>query len=118
MFLQLAFSTRLLLFLTVFLVLDVYIFFGLKSFFKNPYKKKIFYFLFFGALILSYFGLLHMYFYFRETINNTLIANLLRGFFFSFFVFKLVMVLFLSFNDAARISNYIFELIRNFFLTP
>ncbi|MDO9260589.1 MAG: metallophosphoesterase, partial [Flavobacteriaceae bacterium] len=97
-------------------MLDVYIFFGLQHFFKKSNHKKVFYFLFFGALILSYIGLLHMYFYFRETINNTLITNLLRGFFFSFFVFKLVMVIFLAFNDAGRISKIIFEMIRNFFV--
>ncbi|MDP2088552.1 MAG: metallophosphoesterase [Flavobacteriaceae bacterium] len=106
-----------LLFIAVILVLDVYTFFGLKWLFKNSKKKKLFYLLFFGAVILSYIGLLNMYFYFRETINNTLISNLLRGFFFSFFAFKLLMVIFLVFNDLLRIVSLIFDVILNFFNT-
>lgn len=115
MFLQLSLSTRILLFITVLLVLDVYTYFGLKNLFKNSKKKKIFYILFFGAVILSYIGLLHMYFYFKVTINNTLITNLLRGFTFSFFVFKLGMFVFLAFNDFLRISRFIMDTFLNFF---
>lgn len=117
MFLQLAISTRLLLFITVFLVLDIYIFFGLKRFFEKSLAKNLFYFLFFGALILSYIGLLHMFLYFRETINNTLITNLLRGFFFSFFVFKSILFIFLMFDDIGRFFRLIIEHTLNFIKT-
>lgn len=96
-------SARMLLFITVFLALDVYSFIGIKSLFKKSAYLKLFYFLFFSAVIISYIGLLNTALYFRETINNSLISNLLRGFSFSFFIFKLLFVVFLLLNDIERI---------------
>lgn len=104
-------SARMLLFIAVLLALDVYSFVGIKSVFKKSSFLKLYYFLFFSALIISYIGFLNMALYFRETINSTSISNLLRGFFFSFFIFKILFVIFLILNDIERILNFSFHFI-------
>ncbi|MCM2301652.1 MAG: metallophosphoesterase [Flavobacteriaceae bacterium] len=104
-----------LLFIAVLLALDVYSFIGIKSVFKKSSFLKLYYFLFFSALIISYLGFLNMALYFRETINSTSIANLLRGFFFSFFIFKILFVIFLILNDIERILNFSFHFITKIF---
>ncbi|MDH3381263.1 MAG: metallophosphoesterase [Flavobacteriaceae bacterium] len=104
-------SARMLLFIAVLLALDVYSFIGIKSVFKKSSFLKLYYFLFFSALIISYLGFLNMVLYFRETINSTSISNLLRGFFFSFFIFKILFVIFLILNDIERILNFSFHFI-------
>lgn len=105
-----------LLFIAVLLALDVYAFHGIKSIIKKSAQLKLFYFLFFSAFILSYFGLFNMIFYFRETINSTEISNLFRGFFFSFFIFKLLLVIFLFLNDIYRILDLTFNFLSKFFI--
>ncbi|MDP3352419.1 MAG: metallophosphoesterase, partial [Flavobacteriaceae bacterium] len=55
-------------------------------------------------------------FYFRETINSTEISNLLRGFFFSFLIFKLLIIIFLFLNDIERILHLTYSfLVKIFF---
>jgi predicted MPP superfamily phosphohydrolase len=108
-------SARMLLFIAVLLALDVYTFFGIKSLIKKSIQLKLFYFIFFSAIIISYLGFFNMLFYFRETINNTEISNLLRGFFFSFLIFKILIVIFLFLNDVERILHLISNLIIKLF---
>lgn len=108
-------SARMLLFIAVLLALDVYSFIGIKSVFKKSSFLKLYYFLFFSALIISYLGFLNMALFFRETINSTSISNLLRGFFFSFFIFKILFVIFLILNDIERILNFSFHFITKIF---
>ena len=114
MILLMSISARMLLFIAVLLALDVYTFHGIKSLIKKSAQLKLFYFLFLSAFILSYFGLFNMIFYFRETINSTEISNLFRGFFFSFFIFKLLLVIFLFLNDIYRILDLTFNFLSKF----
>lgn len=92
-------------------MLDFYAYIGIKSIVKKSIYRKLYYFLFFTAVIISYIGLLNMVLYFRETINNTEISNLLRGFFFSFFIFKLLIVIFLFLNDIIRFFHLSYSFI-------
>lgn len=105
-------SARLVLFLTIFLALDIYTYFGLKSLFNKLKYKKFYIYLYFFVVIVSYLGLLNMFLYFRETINSTLISNLLRGFTFSFFIFKLLFILFILLADIERILVTVFRFIK------
>lgn len=105
-------SARLVLFLTIFLALDIYTYFGLKSIFNHSKFKKLFLYLFIFAIFLSYLGLLNIFLYFRETINSTPISNLLRGFTFSFFIFKLLFILFVLIAELERIILTIFQFFK------
>lgn len=109
-------SVRMLLFIAVILALDVYSYIGIKSLFKKSPFLKLFYLLFFSALIISYIGLLNMVLYFRETINSTPISNLLKGFFFSFFIFKILLVIFLFLNDVHRFLDLTFSYLIKIFV--
>ncbi|MDP3353124.1 MAG: hypothetical protein Q8S44_05225, partial [Flavobacteriaceae bacterium] len=55
-------SARMLLFIAVILALDIYTFFGIKSLIKKSALLKLYYFIFFSAVILSYLGLFNMIF--------------------------------------------------------
>lgn len=109
-------SARMLLLLTTFLALDVYTFFGIRSLFKNSKYLKLYYFLFFSSVLLSYLGLINMMLYFRDTINSTELSNLLRGFTFSFFIFKLLVVIFLVINDLERFLHLLYDVVLKFFV--
>lgn len=111
----LSFSARIVLFLTIFLALDFYTYYGLKSIFKESKFKRFYSLFFLAAVVLSYAGLLNMFLYFRITVNNTLIANLLRGFTFSFFIFKLFFIIFVLIADFERFITLIVKLLKKLF---
>lgn len=99
---------RVLEFLGVFLIVDIYLFFGIKAVFaKNKYALYILltYLVF---TLISYGGIYAMFKYFQERpINATLGRNLLVGFSFSLIVFKLLALVFFLFDDVIRILQYI-----------
>lgn len=107
--------TRLLIFIGVLLSLDVYLFFGLRSVFAKS-KFQLYVLLVYSVLaIVSYIGVYVMIQYFQErTLNATLSRNLLIGLSFSFIIFKLLLFVFLVFDDVVRIINYCFQLFSKF----
>ncbi|WP_139959094.1 metallophosphoesterase [Flavicella sediminum] len=104
--------TRLLVIIGVLVVLDTYLFFGLRSVFaKNKFQVSVLV----GYAILavvSYIGFYIMIQYFQErALNATLSRNLWIGVAFSFIIFKLLFFVFLVFDDVIRVVNYLFQLV-------
>lgn len=107
---------RLIVFLVIFVLIDGYVFFGL----KNSLQKNNFQFLllvFYGvAAILCYGSIYAMSVNFTERpVATSFTYNLLIGFGFSFFVFKLLLLLFLVFDDVLRIVSYVYNSIIRLF---
>ena len=109
-------NLRVIIFLVLFILIDGYVFFGLKnSLQKNTFQLIIL--VFYGiAAILCYCSVYALTLNFTERpISVSPIYNLLIGFGFSFFVFKLLLLLFLLFDDVLRIANYIYNSIIRLF---
>lgn len=97
-----------------FIGVDVYAYFALNKT-THKYKfKKVFRVVFFIAVAMGYVGLYLLYFNFKnKPLNSSLIPNLLIGFFFSFFAFKLVLIVFFLLEDITRILTILYAVFRN-----
>lgn len=96
--------------------MDVYVFFALRRSINKSKFKKVYRFLYFFSVFLSYIGLYFLYINFTEKpLEASFIPNLFIGFFFSFFVFKLLFILFILFEDIVRLFTLIFTALRKLF---
>ena len=94
--------------------MDVYVYFALRKSIHKHKLKNIFKISYFVAVIISYIGLFFLYTNFsQKPLNATLIPNLFVGFFFSFFVFKLLLIIFFLVEDIFRILKILFLFFRN-----
>ncbi len=97
-----------------FVLMDVYVYSALhKSINKSKFKNllRVSYLI---AMIVGYIGLYLMYLNFtNKPLQGDLLKNLFIGFFFSFFVFKLFLVLFFLIEDIFRILRFIGLVFRN-----
>ena len=102
--------------LLFFVLVDVYVYFAYrKSVEKHKYRKVI-NTLYYLSVITGYIGLYFLYSNFKEKpLNATLIPNLFMGFFFSFFVFKLILIVFFLFEDITRFLTIIYLGIKKLF---
>lgn len=100
-----------------FVGIDVYVYLALhKSIYRHK-LKRIFNFAYFLSVTLGYIGLYLMYSNFTEKpLQGSLISNLFIGFFFSFFVFKILLTVFFLLEDLIRISGILILTGRNLFL--
>jgi len=65
-----------------------------------------------------YIGLTYLFLYFsKKPLHSGVFKNLLIGFFFAFFVFKLLFSIFLAFDDIVRIFIYFTKFTLNLFTT-
>ncbi len=106
------------LFMAVFIAVDTYVFFAIKNTLKSNKYKKIYLMAYALGALLSYVGIYHMYGKYQEKpLNADLWSNLLVGYFFSFFAFRLVLMLIFLLEDIVRlltfVVNYIKKLIRH-----
>jgi uncharacterized protein len=104
------------IFLILFILIDGYVFFGLKNSLQTN-SFQFFILVFYGiAAVLCYIATYALTVNFIERpITASPFYNFLIGFGFSFFVFKLLLLLFLVFDDALRIANYIYNSIIHLF---
>ncbi len=100
--------------LIVLLAMDAYVYFALrKSIQKSRWKAylNVAYIIF---TVLSYIGFYYLYFYFTvKPLQVELAPNLAIGFFFSFVVVKILLVLFFLFEDVFRFLEHIFFILRS-----
>jgi len=97
--------------------MDAYVYVALRKSIKKSKYRVIYTLLFFLAVILSYIGFYFLYLNFNsKPLKATLISNLVIGFFFSFFVFKLFLIVFFLVEDIVRIIRILFGTIRNLIL--
>jgi len=102
--------------LLFFVLVDLYVYFAYrKSFEKHKYKKAI-NTLYYLSVITGYLGLYFLYSNFKEKpLNASLIPNLFIGFFFSFFVFKLILIVFFLLEDIIRFLTIIYLGLKKLF---
>ena len=101
--------------IVVLLGMDLYVFKALQKSINKHKWKKIFYIVYFISVVFGYIGLYFLYNNFMlKPLQATLIPNLFVGFFFSFFVFKLVLILFFLLEDIVRIIKLILFVTLNF----
>ncbi len=100
----------------VFLLMDVYVYFALRKSINKSKHQNIYKYLYFFSVFLSYVGLYFLYTNFTEKpLEASVIPNLFIGFFFSFFVFKLLFIVFILFEDIIRFIEFLFSALRHFF---
>ncbi len=100
--------------LIVFLAMDVYVYLALKKSIQESKYKVYFNLAYFVSVVVAYVGFYYLYFYFTsKPLNVSLIPNLLIGYFFSFFVFKILLLAFFLFEDIIRILTLLPQAFRN-----
>lgn len=100
----------------IFLLMDVYVYFALRKSINKSKHQNTYKYLYFFSVFLSYVGLYFLYNNFTEQpLEASVIPNLFIGFFFSFFVFKLLFIVFILFEDAIRFIEFLFSALRHFF---
>ena len=99
-----------------FIGIDVYVYYALRKGLQSHRYKKTLDYLYLLCVVMAYIGLYFLYSNFQEKpLNATLIPNLFIGFFFSFFVFKLVLIVFFLFEDILRFMTIIYLGLKNLF---
>lgn len=100
--------------LIVFIIMDIYVYLALRKSIRDSKYKPYWNIAYFGSVILSYIGFYYLNFYFTsKPLNVTLLPNLFIGYFFSFLIFKLLLIVFFLFEDVFRIFELLIKFIRN-----
>ena len=98
------------------LLMDVYVYFALRRSINKSKFSKGYKYLYFFSVFLAYIGFYFLYINFTEKpLEASIIPNLFIGFFFSFFVFKLLFIVFILFEDLLRILELFFAFMVNQF---
>jgi len=110
---------RILIFVAILLVLDVYILFSFKNYFESNNIKLTFKSFYGISTIISYacFVVILININNRPT-QGTLLINLWFGYTFAFIVLKLGLFLTMAFDDVIRIVEFFGKYILSFFSTP
>lgn len=109
-------SLNLTLTILFFIGIDVYAYVALRKGIQGNRYKRTLNLLYFLCVVMAYIGLYFLYSNFQEKpLNATLIPNLFIGFFFSFFVFKLILILFFLFEDIFRFLTLIYLGLKHLF---
>ena len=109
-------SLNFMLTILFFIVVDVYVYFAYRKSIENHKYRKAINTIYYLSVITGYIGLYFLYSNFKEKpLNATLIPNLFIGFFFSFFVFKLILIVFFLLEDILRFLTIIFTSNRTYY---
>jgi len=109
-------SINIFLAIAVLLGMDLYVFFVLRKSISSPSRKRIFYAVYSISVVIAYIGLYFLYTNFViKPLQASLIPNLFVGFFFSFFVFKLLLIAFFLVEDIVRMAKFLFFVVLNIF---
>lgn len=109
---------RILIFVTILLVLDIYIYSSFKNYFNSNSIKLAFKWFYAISMLISYacFALIILKFDERPT-QGTLTMNLWFGYTFAFIVLKIGMLITVAIDDIIRIFEYLTKMIWSAFLT-
>ena len=107
-------SVNLFVVLSVLLAMDIYVFFALQKSI-NQHKTRLWLrILYVTGAIIAYIGFYYLYTYFSiKPLHPEFVPNLFIGFFFSFFVFKLLMIVFFLGEDLFRFLSLSYEFAKN-----
>ena len=102
--------------LIVFIIMDVYVYFALRKGIRDSKYKPYWNIAYFASVVLAYVGFYYLYFYFTsKPLKVSLAPNLFIGYFFSFMVFKLLLIVFFLFEDVFRVFELLITFVRNVF---
>ena len=102
--------------LIVFIAMDAYIYLALRKSIQKSKYKVYFNIAYFASIVIAYVGFYYLYFYFTaKPLNVSLIPNLFIGYFFSFFAFKMLLMVFFLLEDIIRILTLMSQVFRNLF---
>ena len=102
--------------LIVFILMDVYVYMALRKSIRSSKYKPYLTMAYVGSVVIAYIGFYYLYFYFTsKPLNVSLVPNLFIGYFFSFMVFKLMLIVFFLLEDIFRVFELLFRFIRNLF---
>ena len=109
-------SINIFLAIAALLGMDLYVFFVLRKSISSPSGRRIFYAVYSISVVIAYIGLYFLYTNFLiKPLQASLIPNLFVGFFFSFFVFKLLLITFFLVEDIVRMAKFLFLVVLNIF---
>ncbi|MDA8596166.1 metallophosphoesterase [Flavobacteriaceae bacterium] len=109
-------TQRILTLIVIFLVLDLYVWFGTRNSFSNTNWAMAYKIFYISSAVLGYIGLSVLFIVFRDrSISPTFTQNVLMGFSFAFFVFKLVAGIFLIIDDVVRLMQYVYNFAAQLF---
>lgn len=107
-------SFNLFVVLAVLLAMDVYVFYALQKSINRTKIKTWLRSLYLAGVIAGYVGFYYLYVYFvNKPLHPEFLPNLFVGFFFSFFVFKLLLIAFFLAEDILRLLSLSFLFAKN-----
>ena len=109
----------LIIFIGVLIILELYTYSGLKSYFNQAKQLKIFNIIFAVQLIFSVLATIWIIYEFSTFRHNrSLLANVLSGYLFSAFIFKLIFSSMLFLQDSGRVLFSAYEYIKSWIVNP
>lgn len=110
-------SINLLVTLLILFLMDAYVYMALRKSMARHSWNRIWQGLYFSASALGFIGFYYFYTYFTvKPLQVEFVPNLLIGYFFSFFVFKLLLILFFFSEDLVRLGRLLYSFVRNLVL--
>lgn len=107
-------SFNLFVVLAVLLAMDVYVFYALQKSINRTKIKTWLRSLYLAGVLAGYVGFYYLYVYFvNKPLHPEFLPNLFVGFFFSFFVFKLLLIAFFLAEDILRLLSLSFLFAKN-----
>lgn len=107
-------SFNLFVILAVLLAMDAYVYFALQKSINRSKAKKWLRGLYLVCVLAGYIGFYYLYTYFvNKPLHPDFLPNLFVGFFFSFFVFKLLLIVFFLAEDILRLLGLSIEFFKN-----
>ena len=111
-------SFNLFLILAVLIAMDAYVYMALQKSINRSRGRHWLNGIYLLAVAASYTGLFFLHDYFTEKpLHPEVLPNFFIGFFFSFFVFKLLLIVMFLAEDLFRLTALLFRFVRNLFRT-
>ena len=108
------FSFNLFVVIAILLAMDAYVFYALQKSMNRSKAKTWLKGLYLLCVSLGYIGFYYLYTYFvNKPLHPDFLPNLFVGFFFSFFVFKLLLIVFFLAEDVLRLLRVMFVFVKN-----
>ena len=107
-------SFNLLVVLAILLAMDVYVYFGLQKSWSRKRSGAWLKSLYLACVAAGYVGFYYLYtYYMNKPLHPDFLPNLFVGFFFSFFVFKLLLIVFFLAEDIIRLLTLTYQIVKN-----
>ncbi|MGA9269701.1 MAG: metallophosphoesterase [Lutimonas sp.] len=103
--------------LAILFAMDAYVFYALRKSIDQSKSKTWLKGLYLGCVSAGYVGFYYLYTYYTDKpLHPEFLPNLFVGFFFSFLVFKLLLIVFFLAEDILRMFSFLFQMSKNLVL--